>query len=130
MVCAFFIGFVAAFGSSAFAQSSAEQELKRLETEKATREERIGALEKNAQKAAADAQRLARRLVDAANARDALEREVERTETRLIRLRRSEREANAKLLANQAALEDVVIALIAMERDRPPALAIRPDNAD
>lgn len=127
-VCAI-IGSMSAMGTAAHAQSSAEQELKRLETEKATREKRVGALVQNAQKAEADAQRLARQLVDAANARDALERDVERTETRLIRLRRSEREANAKLLANKSALEDVVIALIAMERDRPPALAVRPDNA-
>jgi murein hydrolase activator len=113
----------------AWAQSSAEQELKRLESEKATREKRVGALVDNANKAAADAEDLRRRLVDAASNRDRLEREVESTEIRLIRMRRSEREANAKLMANRAALEDVVIALIAMERDRPPALAVRPDNA-
>jgi murein hydrolase activator len=117
-----------AFGP-ARGQSSAEQELKRLETEKATREKRVGALVENANKAAKDAENLQRRLVDAANARDRLERDVERSETRLIQLRRRERETNAKLMANRAALEDVVIALIAMERDRPPALAVRPDNA-
>jgi murein hydrolase activator len=110
-------------------QSSAEQELKRLEAEKATREKRVGALVENANKAATEAENLARRLVAAANARDRLEREVESSETRLIQLRRRERETFAKLMANRAALEDVVIALIAMERDRPPALAVRPDNA-
>jgi murein hydrolase activator len=110
-------------------QSSAEQELKRLETEKATREKRVGALVDNANKAAKEAEALRRRLVTAADARDRLEREVESSETRLIQLRRRERAANANLLANRAALEDVVIALIAMERDRPPALAVRPDNA-
>jgi murein hydrolase activator len=113
----------------ALGQSSAEQELKRLETEKATREKRVGALVDNANKAAAEAETLRRRLVAAAANRDRLEREVESTEVRLIRMRRSEREASARLLANRAALEDVVIALIAMERDRPPALAVRPDNA-
>jgi murein hydrolase activator len=113
----------------AFGQSSAEQELKRLETEKATREKRVGALVDNANKAAVEAENLRKRLVAAAADRDRLEREVESTEIRLIRMRRSEREANAKLLANRSALEDVVIALIAMERDRPPALAVRPDNA-
>jgi murein hydrolase activator len=114
---------------TAMGQSAAEQELKRLETEKATREKRVGALVENANKAAIDAENLRRRLVSAASARDRLEREVERTEVRLVRLRKNEREANAKLLANKSALEDVVIALIAMERDRPPALAVRPDNA-
>jgi murein hydrolase activator len=110
-------------------QSSAEQELKRLEAEKATREKRVGALVENANRAATEAEGLARRLVAAAAARDRLEREVESSETRLIQLRRRERETFAKLMANRAALEDVVIALIAMERDRPPALAVRPDNA-
>ena len=110
-------------------QSPAEQELRRLEAEKVTREKRIGALEDNASKAANDAEVLRRRLVAAATNRDKLEREVERTEIRLIRMRRTEREANSKLMANRAALEDVVIALIAMERDRPPALAVRPENA-
>lgn len=113
----------------AHGQSSAEQELKRLEAEKATREKRVGALVDNANKAAAEAENLQKRLVDAAANRDRLEREVDSTEVRLIRMRQSEREANAKLMANRAALEDVVIALIAMERDRPPALAVRPDNA-
>ena len=113
----------------ALGQSSAEQELRRLEAEKETREKRVGALVENANKAAADAENLRRRLVSAANARDRLEREVERTESRLRQLRRNERAANAKLMANKSALEDVVIALIAMERDRPPALAVRPDNA-
>jgi murein hydrolase activator len=117
-----------AFGP-ARGQSSAEQELKRLETEKATREKRVGALVDNANRAANEAEALRRRLVTAANNRDRLEREVESSETRLIQLRRRERVANANLLANRAALEDVVIALIAMERDRPPALAVRPDNA-
>ena len=109
--------------------SPAEQELRRLEAEKVTREKRIGALEDNASKAATEAENLRRRLVAAATNRDKLEREVERTEIRLIRMRRTEREANSKLMANRAALEDVVIALIAMERDRPPALAVRPENA-
>lgn len=113
----------------AYGQSSAEQELKRLEAEKATREKRVGALVENANKAATEAENLQKRLVDAAANRDRLEREVDSTEVRLIRMRQSEREANAKLMANRAALEDVVIALIAMERDRPPALAVRPDNA-
>jgi septal ring factor EnvC (AmiA/AmiB activator) len=110
-------------------QSAAERELQRLETEKLTREKRVGALVTTANRAAAEAEVLRRRLVAAAANRDALERDVERTEVRLIALRRNEGEAKAKLLANRDALEEVVVALIAMERDRPPALAIRPDNA-
>lgn len=111
------------------AQSRAQSELQRLEAERITREKRVGALEKNADQAARDIVALRQRLVQAAKDRDIAERTVEATQTRLITLRRQERVANARLLARRRAVEDVVIALVAVERDRPPALAIKPSNA-
>lgn len=111
------------------AQSSAEKELQRLENERAQREQKAGTLTRKADQAAGDVVRLRQRLVAAARERDQLEREVERSEGRLVRLRRDERAANARLAADRDALEDVIIALIAVERDRPPALAVRPDSA-
>lgn len=112
-----------------YGQSSAEQELKRLDAERQRREERVGALVEDANRLANDAETLRKKLVAAAEDRDRLEREVESSEIRLIDLRAQERRLNAKLESNRDALEDVVIALIAMERDRPPALAVRPENA-
>ncbi|MFN9146561.1 MAG: hypothetical protein ACK5VS_01085, partial [Hyphomonadaceae bacterium] len=112
-----------------YGQSSAEQELKRLEAERQRREERVGALVDDANRVASDAEALRKKLVAAAEDRDRLEREVERSEVRLIQMRAQEKQLNTKLASNRDALEDVVIALIAMERDRPPALAVRPKNA-
>jgi septal ring factor EnvC (AmiA/AmiB activator) len=113
----------------AHAQSAAEKELRRLESERQAREAKVGALTKDADRAAGEVVALRRRLVAAAEARDALERDVERSEVRLRRLRAEERKASAKLEADRDALEDVIVALIAVERDRPPALAVRPQNA-
>ncbi|MFY7761512.1 murein hydrolase activator EnvC family protein [Aquidulcibacter sp.] len=112
-----------------YGQSSAEQELKRLEAERQRREERVGTLVDDANRVAGDAEALRKKLVAAAEDRDRLEREVERSEVRLIQMRAQEKQLNTKLASNRDALEDVVIALIAMERDRPPALAVRPKNA-
>jgi septal ring factor EnvC (AmiA/AmiB activator) len=110
-------------------QSSAEQELKRLEAERVRREQRFGNLLEDADRVASDAQALRKKLVEAADYRDRLEREVEAKESRLIQLRAQEKALSLQFKANQSALEDVVIALLAMERDRPPALAIQPRNA-
>lgn len=115
--------------ASAPAQSSAQKDLERLEREQAKREERLETLEADADRTAGEIADLRRRLVRAAEARDRLEREVERSQTRLQRLRRQERDMTAKLLSDRKAMEDLVVALIAVERDRPPALAVTPDNA-
>lgn len=111
------------------AQSSAQKDLERLEREQAKREERLETLEADADRTASEIADLRRRLVRAAEARDRLERDVERSQTRLQRLRREERGMTARLLSDRKAMEDLVVALIAVERDRPPALAVTPDNA-
>ena len=121
--------FISLMPFDVFAQSQAQKELQRLEQERMTREKRVGALERNADQAARDIISLRQRLVNAANARDKAERDVEATQTRLITLRRQERVANARFLQRRKAVEDVVVALVAVERDRPPMLAIRPTNA-
>ncbi|WP_284360914.1 murein hydrolase activator EnvC family protein [Candidatus Phycosocius spiralis] len=109
-------------------QSSAEQELKRLEAERVRREHHYGSLVEDANRLASDAEALRKKLVAAADYRDRLEREVEAKESRLIQLRHQEKDLSARIKASQSALEDVVIALLAMERDRPPTLAVQPKN--
>lgn len=128
------IGLVVAGGAAVLpvaapAQSSAQKDLERLEREQAKREERLENLEADADRTAGEIADLRRRLVRAAEARDRLEREVERSQVKLQRLRREEREMTARLLSDRKAMEDLVVALIAVERDRPPALAVTPDNA-
>jgi septal ring factor EnvC (AmiA/AmiB activator) len=112
-----------------FGQARQKKELQILEVEKQTREKRAEVLEKTADQAAAEIVTLRSQLVNAALVRDRLEKSVERSESRLKTLRRNESMANARFLARRQALEDVIIALIAVERDRPPALAVRPTNA-
>jgi murein hydrolase activator len=111
------------------AQSAAQKELERLERERAQRETKATQLEASANEAAREIASLRQRLVRAAAARDALERDVERSEVRLIRLRRQESEMVSLLTSDREAMENIVIALIGVERNRPPALAVRPDDA-
>lgn len=112
-----------------FGQSKQKAELQKLEIEKQTREKRVDILERTADEAARDIVELRARLVRAAQERDRLERSVEASETRLKTLRSRESAANSQFAARREALENVIIALIAVERDRPPALAVRPTNA-
>jgi murein hydrolase activator len=114
---------------SAPAQSSAQKELERLEREQAKREQKASELEQGADAAAREIADLRQRLVEAARAREALERDVERSEVRLRRLRRDEQAMSARLAADRGAMENIVVALIGVERDRPPALAVSPGNA-
>lgn len=111
------------------AQSSAQKELERLEREQAKREQKASQLEQGADTAAREIAGLRQRLVEAARARDALERDVERSEVRLRRLRRDEQAMSARLAADRGAMENIVVALIGVERDRPPALAVSPGDA-
>lgn len=122
-------GLLAVLPVTAPAQSSAQKDLERLEREQAKREQRLETLEADADRTASEIADLRRRLVRAAEARDRLERDVERSQTRLQRLRREERSMTARLLSDRKAMDDLVVALIAVERDRPPALAVTPDNA-
>ena len=69
-----------------YGQSSAEQELKRLEAERQRREERVGALVDDANRVASDAEALRRKLVAAAEARvQARERHSRRPARGIVR---------------------------------------------
>jgi murein hydrolase activator len=113
----------------AMPQGAAKEELQRLEREKSTREARVKELQRAADKAVSEAERLQRQLVAAAKQVEFLERDVERSVSQLRKLRRDEASARALLRRDRDALENVVLALIMVERDRPPTLAITPDNA-
>ncbi len=55
--------------------------------------------------------------------------DAEKSEKRLIILRNQEKTASLEFSQKKEALEKVVAALIAVEKERPPALAINPNNA-
>lgn len=104
-------------------------DLRRIETEKAEREDRIQNLLRNAEGARQEVRRLQGQLLEATRKLQALERNAEREETRLVDLRRREQAARAALLEDREALEDVLAALARLERQRPPPLAVRPADA-
>jgi murein hydrolase activator len=120
---------VLAAATPALPQASAKEELQRLEREKKAREARVRELEQAASKAVNEAERLQRQLVAAAKRVEDLEVDVERSVAELRKLRRNEEAARAQLQRDRTALENVLVALIMVERDRPPTLAITPDNA-
>lgn len=117
------------FSPYAFAQSSEQKELNRLEKERKTRENRIGILEKNAQSAQNEIEALRQKLINAALNQRLAEQTAEKSENRLIILRAQEKNATLEFAQKKEALEAVVAALIAVEKERPPALAIKPNNA-
>jgi septal ring factor EnvC (AmiA/AmiB activator) len=124
-------GALLALGPAALAQDRAptREELRRVETEKAEREDRIQNLLRNAEGARQEVRRLQGQLLEATRQLQALERDAERQETRLVDLRRREQAARANLVTDREALEDVLAALVRMERQKPPPLAVRPADA-
>lgn len=129
LVLSFLIPLNSSIYGNAFAQSDSQKELKRLELEQATRQKRVTILESNAKQANDEISQLRQRLINAAQERDLLEKRAESSFTSLINLRKQEKNATNSLMERREALEDVIVALIAVERDRPPALAVRPTNA-
>ena len=111
------------------AQSSAQKELERLEKEQQTREKRVDVLEKNSQSAQNEIEALRQKLINAALNQTNAELIAEKSENRLILLRNQEKTATMQFAMRKEALEAIVAALIAVEKERPPALAIKPNNA-
>jgi murein hydrolase activator len=111
------------------AQSNAQKELQRLENEKAVHENRANTLDTKAKEAQNEIVALSQKLVEAGQKQQQAEKIAEATEARLLSLRAREKNASAQFAQRKEALENVVVALIAVEKDRPPAIAVRPDNA-
>ena len=59
----------------------------------------------------------------------ALERRLSAIETRLVNLREDEAETVADLDTRRVALSDILAALQSLERNKPPAVLVRPDDA-
>ena len=116
------------FGSI-YAQNSNQEELKRLEKEQQTHENRAQSLDKQANNAQNEINALNQKLIEAGNKQREAELIAEQSEKKLIDLRNIERAASLQFETRKDALEEVIVALIAVEKDRPPALAISPDNA-
>lgn len=115
------------FGT-ALGQDDKVTELQRIEAEKQARELRAQTLEKNADKAAKEIAELQDKLVKAAMEREQAEKNLEQKERSLVLLREEEQRASKKFAQRRSDLESVVLALVAFEKDRPPAITVSPQN--
>jgi len=114
----------------ALAQSpTSKVQLEKLEAEQAAREQRLSRLTQDATAARREIVRLRQQLVDAAKAATRLEETAAGSAAKLRVLRQQERTMTGRLVSQRKALEDILAALISFERQRPPALAVNPNDA-
>lgn len=109
--------------------SSDTERLRRIEAERRANAERTQALRDRTTEAAAALNNLKARLVETADGLQVAERRATAVEDGLARLERDEKAASATLGARQRNLSEVLAALQSLERARPPALAVSPDDA-
>ncbi|MEQ9145921.1 MAG: peptidoglycan DD-metalloendopeptidase family protein [Parvibaculaceae bacterium] len=103
--------------------------LKELESEIGDRVERRQALEAEADALAKEVDRIRQRLIDAAARVQARERDVTDSETRIAGLEAAQAVLLARLEARRKELTDTLAALQRLDRNPPPALAVKPDDA-
>lgn len=124
------------FGSLAIFVSAAAQppgdeaeRLKEIEAQRRENAEKAEEIRERAEAAEAALEALRSRLVETADSLRAAETRLTQVEESLIRLNEEEAAATARLKSRQQTLSDVLVALISLERSRPPALAVSPDDA-
>lgn len=106
------------------------EELEALEAEKVAAERQLAALEEAEVSAETDVNALNQSLIAAAMESRRREDQASEAERRLIELEVRRRAANEQMFADEAALEDLLAALMSASRSRPPALVVAPDKAN
>ena len=104
-------------------------QLEKIERELAARKREEARLKDQAKARAREVQALRRRMVETANALQDAERRIAEINRELKRLEGEEEEVSANLTFEQNTLGDVLGALQSLERSRPPALLVSPDDA-
>ena len=112
----------------AAAESAGPEKLRALERAIELRKSRLKAKQKEAQELAREAAELKRRLIAAAAAVQEREAAVTRTEERLAELVADEEIVSRRLAEREAAMDATLAALQRLERNRPPALVVQPDD--
>ncbi len=105
------------------------ERLQELEGEIEDRVERRKQLEAEANALAEEVQAIRQKLIEAAARVQASEREVTDSEIRLAGLEAAQAVLLAQLETRRAELTDTLAALQRLDRNPPPALAVRPDDA-
>ncbi len=111
------------------AETADPSKLKTLKQELDTSVERKKALDKQSEAAAKDAELVRSKLIVTAASVQAREAEVSASETRLNELKAAETELLAQLEQRRAKIADLLAALTRLDRNPPPALAVKPDDA-
>lgn len=113
----------------ALANETDPTRLEALEGEIEDRVERRKQLEAEANALAEEVQEIRQQLIEAAARVQARERDVTDSETRLAGLEAAQAVLLAQLETRRAELTDTLAALQRLDRNPPPALAVRPDDA-
>lgn len=104
-------------------------ELDALESERRAAEAQLALLEAEGTSTVTDLRVLEEDLLAAAMEARRREEQASRAEVELAALRVRREEARAELITSEAALGDLLAALAASNRRRPPALVVSPDNS-
>ncbi len=128
IISLFALGAAAAQDVPEEAQDEAER-LRQIEEQRAENARRAAEIRERAEAAAAALEALRSRLVDTASGLREAEIRLTQVEESLARLDEEEKAALATLERRQEALSQVLAALISLERARPPALAVSPEDA-
>ncbi len=123
------MGALVTLSSTALANETDPTRLQELQTEIEDRVERRQQLEAEANALADEVAEIRQQLIDAAARVQARERDVTDSETRLAGLAAAQAVLLAQLETRRAELTDTLAALQRVDRNPPPALAVRPDDA-
>lgn len=104
-------------------------DLEALEAERQAAMAELAALESEGEIAVTDIRTLDETLLSTAMEARRREEQASRAETQLVMLEARRTEARAELLQSETALEDLLAALAAANRRRPPALVVSPGNS-
>lgn len=126
----FFVLILAAALMGAAPDTFSLEELEALEAERVDAERQLAALEEAEVSAETDVNKLNQSLIAAAMESRRREEQATEAERSLIDLEVRRRTANSELYADEAALEDLLAALMTASRSRPPALVVAPDKAN
>lgn len=129
LVRSFFLACLALALTAASPETFTRQDLETLEKERRAAEKRLAELEKTGTATARDLQSLDRNLLAAVAEAQRRESQAVAAEKALIELSMRRDHASAQLLENETAYEDLIAALAAANRRRPPALVVSPDQS-
>jgi septal ring factor EnvC (AmiA/AmiB activator) len=115
--------------SLAQAETADPSKLESLKQELGTSVERKKALEAQSEAAGKDAELVRSKLIVTAASVQAREAEVSASETRLDELKTAETDLLAQLEKRRAKIAELLVALTRLDRNPPPALAVKPDDA-